>query len=623
LNDKSKTRALVFIVFLVISIPIFLTNNFIVELILVTLQLIYVGLTIYLRDTFHSDPSFRKTKENLDKLSKTPIEKTNIQTPFNGDYSDEGFALVDKNKKVEVSEPDINSYQNGKMVDVSVKTHEEYVKVISKRFNHDGNKDQEFKLVLERFLQVVKESLGVYSATFFVYNHQAKKIILKDYYPKTVDIYPIKFELGNDIVSKIVKEKSPKFLLNITQVVEADNIVYYKNPQGIKSFCGVPFEFDDGSIFILAVDSKNEDQFGNESIVNMGRFIHLIYYFIHMFNEYNNETNLEKKVTELSKMVSHTPSISNYENVKKYVGTSLKGLLNWNMITLSLVDQQTGLVKTVFIDSNKDTLKYIGENLELSTKSIAGTVLINKKEIYITDLSTEKRFRFREGEDIQLNGSFVAIPLVYENSIFGVVTYESLEKNNYTENEIEFAKSSTKILSFMLNVYFVIDYLKERTTLDYETLFLNKNEFARQVENAFARDKYSNIVGAIALIKVDSLHENSLFESSTLPVVSQVLTIMLKNSTKPLTLIGRIDSKLFAIYSFNSSSSEMLIWADQLRSNVATYDFPLESALKNQTISVGIASNINYVEFEQVYKIAELALEKAYTEGGNKVVRAN
>jgi PleD family two-component response regulator len=98
---------------------------------------------------------------------------------------------------------------------------------------------------------------------------------------------------------------------------------------------------------------------------------------------------------------------------------------------------------------------------------------------------------------------------------------------------------------------------------------------------------------------------------------------MLKNSTKPLTLIGRIDSKLFAIYSFNSSSSEMLIWADQLRSNVATYDFPLESALKNQTISVGIASNINYVEFEQVYKIAELALEKAYTEGGNKVVRAN
>jgi len=622
LNDKIKNRTLVFIVFLVISIPIFLTNNFIIELILVTLQLIYVGLTIFLRDTFLSDPSFRTTKENLDRISKT-FQENNNQSPFDSDNLDEGFDLVDKNQKVEVSDPDINSYQNGKMVDVSVKTREEYVKIISKRFIHDGNKDQEFRLVLERFLQVIKESLGVYSATFFVYNHQAKKIILKDYYPKTVDIYPIKFDLGNDIVSKIVKEKSPKFLINISQVVESDNLVYYKNTQGIKSFCGVPFEFDDGTIFILAVDSKNEDQFGNESIVNLGRFIHLIYYFIYMFNEYNNETNLEKKVTELSKMVSHTPSISNYENVKKYIEASIKGLLDWNMITLSLIDQLTGVVKTVFIDSNKDTLKYIGENLELSQKSIAGTVLINKKEIYIPDLSIEKRFRFREGEDIQLSGSFVAIPLVYENSIFGVVTYESLEKNKYTENDIEFAKNSTKLLSFMLNVYLVIDYLKERTTLDYETLFLNKNEFIHQVKNAFARDKYSNTIGTIALIKIDSVQENSLFESSTLPVVSQVLTKMIKNSTKPLTLIGRLDSKLFAIYSFNLSSSEMLIWADQLRSNVATYEFPLDSALKNQTISIGIASNINYEEFEQVYKIAELALKKAYSEGGNKVVRAN
>ena len=98
--------------------------------------------------------------------------------------------------------------------------------------------------------------------------------------PVKIDAYIIfiyfNIDIEDDILSKIVQSGEPELLSEIPSTAETDVIRYYSTAQSIRSFVGVPLFYDKTLIAIIAVDSKDEDAFGIETIYALGRFVRVI-----------------------------------------------------------------------------------------------------------------------------------------------------------------------------------------------------------------------------------------------------------------------------------------------------------------------------------------------------------
>jgi len=57
--------------------------------------------------------------------------------------------------------------------------------------------------------------------------------------------------------------------------------------------------------------------------------------------------------------------------------------------------------------------------------------------VKIDDTSVGDIKRFTKSDNITFDGSFLAIPIVYKNQNFGVLCFESLKKNAYSNDDVQ------------------------------------------------------------------------------------------------------------------------------------------------------------------------------------------
>ena len=92
---------------------------------------------------------------------------------------------------------------------------------------------------------------------------------------------------------------------------------------------------------------------------------------------------------------------------------------------------------------NNTSLKYIGESLEIDLRgTVVGKSLRTGLPVKIDDTAEGNYTRFSKSEDLSFDGSFLAIPIIYNKQIYGVICFENLKKNAYTNQDVQFLKNS-------------------------------------------------------------------------------------------------------------------------------------------------------------------------------------
>ena len=304
--------------------------------------------------------------------------------------------------------------------------------------------------------------------------------------------------------------------------------------------------------------------------------------------------------------------------------SAVKDLLPWNAFTFvyyNPADQKFRTSKIV----NKTTLKYVGENLEVELGgTIVGKAILSGLPIKIDDTSSGEYLRFTKQEDVSFDGSFLAVPLVYDEQNYGVLCFESLKKNLYTTEDVQFMKQSTRIFSFMVHAFSSQMILKNLLSVDIETKTLNNENFLLQLRNDLVKASEFNADGSLALIELDEfIEEDSLFEGDPFPKVLKSIANTIKEEITPLNIFGRLDEKLFGVYFFNSTTKDVFLWAEKLRIKIARKPIAVVSKQTTFTISVGVASAAGKTDVKEVLENAKLALNKALEKGGNSVKSIN
>ena len=619
--DKIKKRIFIFIFIPILIVIPFITDDLMLRIIASLVLVIYVAFIIFLRDSITKN-AFDEEVESRPDLFEDEKEPLRPTEKFDTD-SGEDFKIISPTKNIEVITaenfgPSINQGRKDFFKPPDFKKN--FEKIVLEELPEDVNQDEQFGFVLEKILSVVKDSFMAHTAAFFWYNKNRKRLTLERYISSSQQITQQKFDLEDDILGKIIQKEEPELLTDISPNAEIDVIRYYSAAQGIKSFVGVPLFYGKTLMGVLTLDSKVNDAFGIEQVYSLGRIVRVISVIISLFEEKFSETQSEQRLKTLLNVLNYDKKFDSETDLHQLIETSIHGLIDWDAFTFVTYYPSEQKFKTTKI-INKTSLKYVGENLEIDlTGTLVGRAVLSATPVKIDDTSITEIPRFTKTEDVSFDGSFLAIPLVYDDQNYGVLCFESLKKNVYSNSEVSYIRSATKIFAFLLHSYSTINILKGLLSVDVETKALNYNSFIERFTVDLVRSKELELQGAVVLIQIDEfLEQESLFEGNPFPKVLRTIAQIIRDEMTPLNLFGRISEKTFAIYFFNTAPKDVFLWAEKLRIKIARKPIAVVSKQTTFTVSMGVATTTNKTDVQEIMTNAELALKKALEKGGNTV----
>lgn len=614
MDKRQKKRILIFLLVPVLAVILFITDDLLIRVITIAVIIIYVAFIIFLRDSVRFDGRY-SINEN-DELDE------DFNVPPTSDH-DESFKIISKNTKVDVITSDnyTPEFKAPKTTLIPPDLKERFEEIATESLPAEIGHDGQFAFALEKILTVIKDAYSAHTAIFFWYNKKKEKLTIERFVSASPnEIAKRKFDIEDDILSKIVQKSEPELLSDISPAAESDVIRYYDKPQGIRSFVGVPLFYEGSLIAILAVDSKVGDLFGIETIYSLGRFVRVITMIIQIFEEKHSDTISQQRLKGLLNLIGPETSFDTEESILTSMQNALSELVDWDALVFVYfkpVEQKFEAIKVV----NRTSLKYIGQGLQIDLSgTLVGKAILSGIPVKIDDTAADNYKRFSKSEDLTFDGSFLAIPLIYANQNFGVLCFESLKKNIYTNSDVKFLKNSVHIISYIIYSHSSQTLIKSLMALDMETRALNLETFKERLSSDLYKANLVNVPGALALIKIDEfLEQESLFDGDPFPKVLKTVAESIAKEMTPLNIFGRIDEKIFAVYFFNTDSKNVFIWAEKLRVKIARKPIAIVSKQNTYTISIGVASTHGKLDSDEVFHNAELALQKAVEKGGNTV----
>jgi len=624
ITQRNRKRILIFLLIPILSAIQVLTEDLVLRAIAGGILVIYVGFIVFLRDSVRNEEPFDVDTLN-DAANVAPNE--NSQSDSYDTDTGEDFKIVSKTTKIEVQRAESLSHSFGGMKKVFFKPpdlKENFEKIAGEELPANLTNNEQFIFVLEKILTVIKDAFLAHSAVFFWYKQKTKKITLEKFVSQSNEITEQKFDLDNDILSRIITNEEPELLTDITPMAETDVLRYYNSPQNIKSFVGVPLFYNKHLIGVLGLDSKSNDTFGIETIYSLGKFVRVIAILIALYEEKHVESLSKKRLNVLLGILSKERKFLSPVELVEAVEATVKELIDWDVFCFVQYFSEEHKFKTSKI-INRRSLKYVGENLEVDiTETLTGKAIKSLMPVKVGNTSEHDFLRYSASEDIGFDGSFLAIPLSYDNQVFGVLCFESLKNNFYSNSDIKFLQDATKIFGFILYSFTNNSVMRSLLSVDIETKALNFESFVSRVENELVKAKEVNASSVLVLIRIDDfLEEDTLFESNPFDKVLKAIHKMIMEEITPLSLLGRLDNRVFGIFFFNQSSKNIFLWAEKLRIKIARMPIAVVSKQTTFTVSMGVAAATGKTDSKELLYNAELALKKAMEKGGNTVKSIN
>jgi diguanylate cyclase (GGDEF)-like protein len=618
MDRRQKKRILIFLIVPLLAAVLFITDEFIIRIITICLMIVYVAFIIFLRDSIKFEGPYTSKAfkdDGVEPSAGEPVE----------DF-DESFEIISKNKKIEIitSENYTPEFKISKTTLKPPDLKERFEEIVNEAFPKELGNDGQFTFVLEKILAVIKEAYAAHTAIFFWYNRKNEKLSIEKYLSNSDNVAKRKFDIEDDILSKIVQKGEPELLSDISSTAEADVIRYYSVPQGIRSFVGVPLFYDDSLIAIIALDSKLADAFGIETIYSLGRFVRVITMVIAIFEEKHSDKVSKKRLKGILSFLGQDKKLESDDDLLASIQNCADLLIHWDAFTFVYfhpVEKKFKIKKVI----NNTSLKYVGENLDIDlTGTLVGKSIVTGMPVKIDDTSTNEYKRFSKVESVSFDGSFTAVPIVYDNQNYGVLCFESLKKNAYSNADVQFLKSVSNIFSFVIYSFSTQLMLKSYLSIDIETKTLNTESFNERLASDLYKASQLKVPGALALIRIDDfLEQESLFDGNPFPKVLSSVAETIAEEITPMNIFGRISERVFGVYFFNSNTKDVFLWAEKLRVKIARKPIVVVSKQTTYTISIGVASANNKTNPEEVIYNADLALQKALERGGNTVRNIN
>lgn len=609
----TKKRVLIFLLLIALGVVIILVHPITVRIIGVVLFIMTLGLLIFSRNP----------DEILDSHIGEPIiGPVRVNAPIE---TEDGIKYSHGEEEFIVKSATTRRIQTTDRISELEDVKGKYDEIASESLPLEQNGKEQLNFALEKLLSIIKFVFAAHSVIMFWYNKKSAKLSIARYVSVSEHILVnTKFDVEDDLISRVVLKGEPSHFNSLAQNAETDNIRYYSEPQGIRSAIGVPIYYNDQLIASLVVDSKESDGYGVETVYELGRFVRLITILLNLFEERYTESISGRRLKGAMQFMTPINSIKNEKDIFRIVKESLSYMVDFDAFAFVYYNEDLDNYSITDIQHNVK-LQYVGEGLEVEIKNtLVGKAIHGKSHVLIDDMSMISQKRFNPIEDVTFDGSFLCIPLVYQNNVYGALCFDNLRKHSYGKDDLTYTKSIASVLSFMLYSYTIQKTLKSHGAFDFDTNLLNRKMFRKLLAMELEKNNIISIPSTLLLLRVDDFAEQeNLFDESPLLTVVQTISDLLEKESPSTALKARISESIIAVHYFNVTANDMYLVADKLRQRIARMSFSTLPGKTSFTVSIGIASCTGRTSLDEVFENAQLALEWAIKDGGNKVTNMN
>lgn len=485
----------------------------------------------------------------------------------------------------------------------------------------------EFNNLLLKSLQIVKEVCFAHSVTFFWVKAETRQLVLEAKISETDAFTPErKIPIGVDIISRIGVNGQPQVVNNILPETERDFLCYYRNLQDIRSFIGVPVfyagESSQQPIGVLAVDSKAQDAYGDETLAVLTHFSKLISSMLISYTEKYDlfaDVKLIESDTKLKKRVADHPSISSVVNA---LSEELENIVPWESISVVLFDeaQHAWGIASVRVRGND---RFVSPKQLIDfDNSIVGHC-IRSNSLQSIDLARNTTMIFNDHErssDVLKQGMMVVAPISSGGKCYGAVAVTERSANAYTKKDVSAIQFLASTIAPEFEIAELTTIVNEHIALDELTGTLTKKFFtarlSEELVRATEREEDLSLV-FVTLYNIADIQQRYDVDGKDAALIH--VARHLRASVRPYDVVARFDATTFAVVLADTIANDAFLWAEKLRTAIAGSIVTVGRKSFSISVTIGISGASSKMSGDELVKNVSHVLDLAKKAGGNIV----
>lgn len=474
--------------------------------------------------------------------------------------------------------------------------------------------DQEFEFLINRILMAIRAVSNTRTSAFFFYNEHKGELILNSYASDSKRLVGLKtkFISSNDIVSQIAKSMKPEILSDINPAAEIDLLPYYRTNAGTNSFIGIPVIYDKNVIGVLTADSKHSDAYDTVMVNFLSHFAKMISGLIRSYSDKYDLVQDSKYFNLLNKF-DNLVSVQNEKKIMDELTDCIFSTFNCeNVYTIELNEANN---KYKVISIAKPDISNFSEGYEFyNNNSVLTEAIETNTDIFLSKVENDV-VRINSDEK-STGGYFYVLPISTNFETYGALAVEGKIRTLLDKSEQSFIKTIVKKCGKLIENQQLINMIDAGFDRDPESGLLTSSAIENEVGKEIKRVSHYNYNSSVISISFDKYKSFEGANKYTDDLILNHINHFVEPMLEELDIKGRQDDKLVVILSGKNSQSSKL-WAERVRSKIASEALLLSDKKYNVTVSIGICeirpnSSCNEI-MNNTYNALEVSKQKSNT----------
>ncbi len=248
--------------------------------------------------------------------------------------------------------------------------------------------------------------------------------------------------------------------------------------------------------------------------------------------------------------------------------------------------------------------------------------VFNKRQpLQISNITCDFRFDYKQNKEKPQFNSLIAVPLIIQHRIIGILRLDSKEKNAYAADDLRLLDFISDLASAAINNARLYIKTEELAITDSLTGLYVHRYFKERFTEEFnlCREEESKL--SILMLDIDHFKDyNDKYGHAAGDKVLKGITDIMRQNTTEADILARYGGEEFVVLFPGEGKEKAKSTAENIRKNIESTPFILRRQETKITISAGVASFPDDASNEEdLLEKMDFSLYKAKKEGRNKV----
>lgn len=467
-------------------------------------------------------------------------------------------------------------------------------------------------------LEMLKESLALQSCVLLWLDESGTRLGIKEAISESDMVTDRSVSSRVGLVGGILKTKETLNLCPVKQ--PATSFAYYRGPEKVGAFIGVPVVERGYVRGVLCADRRDVQAFGDHEEAALERGAEQILRAIkseRLFCGVERSKYEQERFFKASEMLNRAWGMA---EVFETAFAAAREIIDFDTAAITLYDDKTKKHRVAAV-KGEPSLELAGLVFSHNSSLVAMAVK-NRHYLPLRGNHQSHQVVFTKKHSFKEMRSVLVMPLIGGDRVAGTFVLGAERPELFTQDKREMLRVISNQVAVTMQNAEMVQKLEEMATTDGLTGLSNHRTFQERLSQMMERAKRAGRKLSVILTDID--HFKGVNDTYGHPVGDQVLkqvSKVLGNSVRNIDVVARYGGEEFALVLEETDSSGALLLADRIREQVGALRFESDQGPFKCTISLGVAVYPEHGDHKQVLvEHADQALYRAKEGGRNRAV---